>query len=265
MKEIIDEAVSFLVDQDIRGCLTGSCLLGYWEGQDIDIFCYDEQAFTKTLFMLKHNKMFQLIEPIEEWKFNQWVEKGNSSFKKLDLVTVKLKYNLSVDVNIIYKKNQTNIFSVLSNFDMDIISVGIDLQTKQYLDLSQSEESKIEEAKIAGLTIIPNTKYATWNKWNTSYYSPDIWTIRRLLNQFLRTIKYHSRSYVTDLVVLKYIELTDDLLNYTNIFNSLSFEDKLESIQINAAVLKQLFIKWLETHELNKEELDLLQQKIKEL
>ena len=40
MKEQINSAIEWIKTQDIEGCITGSCLLEYFEGQDIDVFCY---------------------------------------------------------------------------------------------------------------------------------------------------------------------------------------------------------------------------------
>ena len=74
---------------------------------------------------------------------------------------------------------------------MDIIAKGFDIETQQYLDLSEN---------------LPN-KQATWNKWNTNFYDPELWQISRILRQLERIIKYHKRGYNTDAVVHKYIDL----------------------------------------------------------
>jgi hypothetical protein len=248
MKDIINKAIDWLKEQDIDGCITGSALLDYYEGQDIDLFVYNESSFTKILYGMKHNPMFQLLEPIEQWKFKEWTNNKKSSLEKLGLITIKFKYNLAVDVNVIYKKKDTSIFNVISSFDLDIISKGYDIKTKQTLDLSQNDG-----------------KTAHWNKWNTSFYADDIWTISRLLRQFERCIKYHRRGYNTDLLVEKYIELLDKLIEYHNIFNSVNFDEKLVIMKANGKILKAILTLWLEKHELSDEELVLLQSKIKEL
>ena len=38
MRENIDQAVEWIKKQEVKGCITGSYLLGYFEGQDIDVF-----------------------------------------------------------------------------------------------------------------------------------------------------------------------------------------------------------------------------------
>ena len=45
MKEQVEAVVNWAKEQPIEGCITGSCLLGYFEGQDVDIFTYGEKIF----------------------------------------------------------------------------------------------------------------------------------------------------------------------------------------------------------------------------
>lgn len=251
MKKQINDALDYIKKQDINGCITGSVLLEIFpdSNQDIDVFVYDEASFNKLLYSMHFNSLFQLIEPIEQWKFEEWINKKQSSLKKLGLVTIKFKYNLSIDVNIIYKTKNKNVFDVISSFDLDIIAKGYDIQTKKYLDLSE------------GLS----DKKTSWNKWNTAFYAEDIWSISRLLRQFQRCIKYHKRGYDTDEVVLKYMELLNKLVEYENIFNSVNFKEKVKDIKANSIILKNIFELWLENHKLSEEEYALLEQKIKEL
>ena len=72
MKEQISNVIDFLKGTDVAGCITGSCLLGYFEGQDVDVFLYNEGAFNKLLYCLYYNPMFLIIEPLEQWKFDEW-------------------------------------------------------------------------------------------------------------------------------------------------------------------------------------------------
>ena len=192
MKEQINNAIKWVKEQPIRGCITGSCLLDYFPDQDIDVFTYDEKSFQKILFAMYHNDMFTILDPIENWKFQQYIDKPYDNFQKFGLTTIKFTYNTCVDVNVIVKKKAKDIFSVLSSFDLDIISKGYDIETKQYLDLSQGLPDKV----------------ATWNKWNTTYYSDEIWAMSRILRQLTRCFKYHKRGYNTDAIVLKYIEIS---------------------------------------------------------
>lgn len=249
MKEQINSAIEWLKEQPIKGCVTGSCLLDYYEGQDVDIFVYDEKSFNKLLFAMHHNPMFNILDPLELWKFNQYINVNDSTFYKFGLITIKFMYNTCIPVNIVLKKKCQDIFSVLSSFDIDIICKGWDIETKQYLDLSQKLEGKT----------------ATWNKWNTAFSSDEIWQISRILRQLERCFKYHKRGYNTDLVVIKYIELIDKLENYESIFNSENFNEKLKITKANITTVKQICQLWLQTHEITDEQIELLKVKIKQI
>lgn len=249
MEEITKEALDWAMSQsNIKGCISGSSLLNYFEGQDIDIFLYDEASFTKMLYAMYYNEMFTLVEPLEKWKFEEWTKGKKLGLDKIGIITIKMKYNLAVDVNIIYKKYASNIFSILSSFDLDIIARGYDLQTKEYLDLSKHDG---------------NT--AHWNKWNPAFYSENIWDIFKLLRQFERCIKYYRRGYNTDEVVLKYREMLHKLVEYESIFNSAQFTEKVKEMKKNAKIIDKIFSTWIDHHEMDDETFELLKEKIKSL
>jgi hypothetical protein len=250
MKEHFDKLITFLKEQDINGCITGSCLLEYFDGADVDVFTYDEAAFTKMIYSLYHNKMFLLLDPMEQWKFKDWTENPHrGSLKKLGLISIKFKYNMLIDVNIIFKEKNHSIFDVLSSFDMDIISVGYDLKTKKTLDLSENNGKKI----------------ATWNKWNKSFYNPNIWAVSRILRQFSRVIKYHKRGYNTDDMTRKYIEILEGMIEYENIFSSDKMDEKVANVKTNSKILITILKQWLETHSITDEEVKLIESTIKNL
>ena len=249
MKEQINDAINWIKEQPVKGCITGSCLLDYFEGQDIDCFVYDEKSFNKLLFAMHHNPMFTILDPLEKWKFEQYINKNNSTFYKFGLITIKFNYNTCVEINVILKKKAKDIFSVLSSFDLDIICKGYDIETKQYLDLSEN---------------FPGKK-ATWNKWNTTYYSDEIWAISRVLRQLNRCFKYHKRGYDTDDIVRKYLELLEKLQKYESIFSADTFNEKLKVTQANTFVVKQLCEIWLETHKITDEQMQILESKTKEI
>ena len=249
MKEQINNVIEWVKKQPIKGCITGSCLLDYFEGQDVDVFVYDEKSFNKLLFAMHHSKMFTQLDKLEEWKFQQYINKNDSTFFKFGLITIKFDYNTCVPVNVILKKRCKDIFSVISSFDLDVICKGYDIQTKQYLNLSEN---------------LPDKK-VTWNKWNTVYYSDEVWAISRILRQLTRCFKYHHRGYNTDEVVKKYIELLDRLQNFESIFNSQKFNEKLKTTQENTLIVKKLCELWLETHTITEVQIEIMNQKIREI
>jgi hypothetical protein len=248
MKNQIQESIKWIKEQPIKGCITGSCLLDYFEGQDVDVFVYDEKSFIKLLFAMHHNDMFTQLDPLEKWKFEQYINKNDSTFFKFGLITIKFDYNTCIPINIIFKKKCQDIFSVLSSFDLDIICKGYDIETKQELDLSEG-----------------GGKVATWNKWNTAFYSEEIWKISRILRQLERCFKYHKRGYNTDALTLKYIELLEKLQVFESIFSSENFNEKLKVTKANTLIVKQICEVWLRTHEITEEQIELVKLKIKEI
>lgn len=254
MKEQIDNALEIIKGLDLDGCVTGSCLLGYFPKQDIDVFVYNENAFTKAVYALHYNPLFLLLDPIEQWKFKEWTEKDHKqSYKKFGLVSIKFTYNTCIEVNIIYKNNMRTPFDVLASFDLDILCKAYDLKSKNLLDLTNPSYNSI-------------TKTVSWNKWNKSFMEPNIWSLGRILRQFERVVKYHNRGFNTDLVTMKYKEIITDCMNYNNIFKSDKVDEKVDTTKTQGLILIQIIDTWLETHEeLSPETLELLNRTIKSL
>lgn len=203
MREQIENAINIIKELDVQGCITGSCLLDYYEGQDVDIFVYSETDLNQLLFFMLYTPMFQILDPLEKHKFEEYTKKGKSSLQKLGLITIKFKYNLCVDINIVYKKNKNSIFDVLTSFDLDIISQGYDIKTGRTLSLRET----------TGMN-------GTWNRWNKSFYSPDMWDTKRILRQFDRIIKYTNRGYNLSSVTDKYIEIVEEMLQIENFYKT---------------------------------------------
>ena len=238
MKLQIEGAINWIKKQNVRGCITGSALLDYFEGQDIDLFVYDESSFNKLLFFMHYNPMFTILDKLELHKFNEYIDSNKSSLEKIGLITIKFKYNLCVDVNIVFKKHNKNCFDVISSFDLDIIASAYDIKTKKTISLRESE----------GLT-------GTWNRWNNSFYKTNFWNVKRLLRQFERIIKYTDRGYDLSSVTDKYIELVEEILRTENYYKtekgSKFFNDTLEQFDL---VLKILNV-WKKDLKISPEEL----------
>ena len=186
--------------------------------------------------------MFLILDPLEQWKFDEFSKKGGSSLDKFGLISIKFKYNLSIDINIIFKKYNKNAFDVLSSFDLDIVATAYDIQTKQNLSLRENLGEKV----------------ATWNKWNRSFYTNDTWDTWRLLRQFERCIKYHKRGYDVTLVVDKYIEISERLLDKENVFKSDKGTAHYEKVVAETTIILEILKTWKETKEITKEELEIL-------
>ncbi len=225
MKEHINDAIKLLKEQDINGCITGSCLLDYFEGQDIDLFTYDKSSFTKILYYMFYNPMFTILDPLEKHKFEQFTTEDKSSLDTLGLITIKFKYNLLVDVNVIYKKFNKTCFDVVSNFDLDIVTAAYDIKTGKTISLRESRGFE-----------------GTWNRWNSSFYKIDFWGTKRLLRQFERVVKYTQRGYNLSSVTDKYISIVEEILNTDNIYKTEKgnkyHNDNIEQFEIVLKILQ---------------------------
>jgi len=225
MKEHINNAIELLKEQKVNGCITGSCLLDYFEGQDIDLFVYDKSSFNKLLFFMYYNPMFTILDPLEKHKFEDYTDNDKSSLKSIGLITIKFKYNLLVDVNVIYKEYHKNCFDVVSNFDMDIIATAYDIKTGKTLCLRETEDLN-----------------GTWNKWNTAFYKTDYWSIKRLLRQFERVVKYTQRGYDLSSVTDKYISIVEEILATENFYKTEKgtkfFNDTMEQFEVTLKILQ---------------------------
>jgi hypothetical protein len=213
--------------EKINACLAGSSMLGYKEGwnQDIDVFCYDEQSFTALLYFMHYNPIFNILDKLELHKFEDYTRNKKSSLESFGVISIKFMYNLCIPVNIVYKKFGTNIFNVLSSFDTDLIAQGYCLQTKQYLSLRKS----------TGMVV-------NWNVFNTSFYKSDYWSVKRLLRQFDRNIKYHERGYDLSQVTDKYISIVEEVINTENIYKTEKgnkyHNDSIEQFEVVLKILK---------------------------
>ena len=237
--------------EDIDGCITGSSMIGYMEGQkqDIDVFCYSQASFIKLLYTLHFNPMFLILDKVEQWKFSDYTKSAyNGSIKKFGLITIKMTYNLSVEVNIIFKEKANNIFSILASFDMSIICKAYDLKTKKYLDLS---EGTIE------------TKIVKWNRWNNSYYDVSPWSLSRICRQLTRVKKYQNRGFELTEMLLKYKEVINNMIFYENIFDSVKVAEKVDTIKHNGKILIEILDLWLEKGTITDKEEELLIQTVK--
>ena len=250
MKEQVDKLIDYIKTINVKACITGSVMLDYFEGADVDVFCYNEKSFTKLYYTLRLNPMFTILDKLELWKAQSFEERDFNNKKFGGVTTLKMYYNTVIPINIILKKDCNNIFSVLQSFDMNIISKGYSLETKEYLDLSNGSQI---------------TKIADINKWNTAFNSNEVWAVSRILRQLERCFKYHKRGYNTDLVILKYIELIDRLLEYESVFSSNNFNEGLKVTQDNALIVKKICEVWLDKHEITDEALVILKDKIKEI
>jgi len=228
MKEHFESAIDLLKKQQINGCITGSCMLEFNENwnQDIDLFVYDKASFTKILWFMYYNPMFNILDPLENHKFKDFVDNDKSSLEQLGLITIKFKYNLLIDVNVIFKKFHKTCFDVISNFDLDLTATAYDIKTGKTISLRET----------TGLE-------GTWNKWNPTMYQTEFWSTKRILRQFSRVVKYTERGYNLSSVTSKYISIVEEIISQENFYKSDKgkkyFDDSIEQFEQVLKILKE--------------------------
>ena len=218
LTEKINATIDMLKETDIDGCITGSSMLGMnfdvWaDAPDIDVFVYqaNQQLYAVDLLVLKHG--FVPLSKGEEWKIDRIRTRGMQ--KNSYLSTVKLVKD-EVIVNISYKANKTNMFMVLSSFDMSIIMIGYDIRKKVLLDLRCGWKNMIQED--------PNN---IWSE-STEVAVPnplrnqdvDMYGVEMWVRQFDRCIKYWNRGFDTRPMALFYIDSINRVIDDGALFTS---------------------------------------------
>jgi hypothetical protein len=133
---------------------------------------------------------------------------------------------------------------------MDLISVGYDTYLQKELNLSGDSHK---------------TKIASPNSWNPQFLNEEAWAISRVLRQLSRVFKYHKRGFNTDNMVHKYIELIDTMQKTQDIFKSVSYSETLKIRKKNTKIVKQICEVWLDTHEITDQQMEIINEKMKEI
>lgn len=249
MKQQIENAKNLLLSLPIQGAIAGSSMLDYFEDQDIDVFLYGKVAMEGALSMLAPISVNgKIIAPSqfgmtflsagEQEKYERFKNGNDLGLNKIGVVSIKLLYNTCVPVNLVLRKHTYTIYDVISNFDLDIISQGVDIYTGEFLSLR----------KTTGLD-------CTWNKYNPFFKEASAWNVKRFFRQFIRVIKYHNRGYNLDKVVAKYIELAQEFISKPDNFGtekSKAFKDAtVKEFEFAITILQD----WLDYHIIEDSEL----------
>jgi hypothetical protein len=244
MKEQFDNAIDIIKQQPIRGCITGSILLGFFpeRQQDVDVFVYDNSSFNFMFYKMYFSNQFVPLDEKEQKKIDRYIKGDDLGFYKIGVKSIKFLYNTCVPINLCIKKERggksrviDSAAQVLRSFDMDVVCQAYDILSKNTLDLTKDSLK---------------TGIVSWNTWNEDYYSENIWNSVRFFRQMERFIKYHGRVTYggvvlnTDLVAKKHIELIDKIQDYDNIHDN----ENVEKLKENTKIIKQVCIDWLNTH-----------------
>ena len=208
----IHETIDLLKQTDIYGCITGSSLLESdfddWDTPpDVDIFVFSQQALIHAVTLLTERYGFEPGSEMEKsakgeaWKIDRSITHGMQ--RNFPLSTIKLRRD-GVVVNVTYRKYQTSVLDILSNFDMSIIMRGYDIRKHLDVDLR-----KLIDAD--NMTAIPNP----FRDQDT-----DMYTVMQWIRQFDRVIKYWQRGFDTRPMARFYLKAIDDVLETGSIFDT---------------------------------------------
>lgn len=240
LTEKIKNAIEWICTTSIDGCVTGSAMLpdidfDVWESvPDVDIFCYSEASLIHAVTLLIDNgyepcgSSFATIQGEAEkirWLFTRGVKK-DSALSTVRLIKDGVKLNLS------FKKHQTSVIDVISNFDMSIIMIGKDIQSGYLLDLRGTDTSIAVPNPLRKVSPI----HSYW----------EVWTWVR---QFDRVIKYSNRGYDTLPMARFYLKLIEEFLTTGALFLTDENKKSYETWSADFIVVKEKIEKWIEERE----------------
>lgn len=245
LTEKIHETIQLLMESGINGCVTGSSMIpdadfDTWDSvPDVDLFVYTEAMLLRASDVLTLAYGFKELTDGEAWKYERVMNNGIQ--RNAPLSTLKFERD-GVVVNVTYKKGKTNLFSVLSSFDMSIIMVGMDIPTKVVLDLrkgwdgmlvSDPEHKWSDDVKKA----VPNPL----RKQDVDMYGAEMW-----IRQFDRVIKYWNRGFDTRPMAEFYIDLINGVIRKGMLFKTDKSERAYNEFITTYEPLRDKMVQWLD-------------------
>jgi hypothetical protein len=231
VNKAIAKAISDIKESGIYGCITGSTLTDsdfdtWTQVPDVDVFVYTEMAQVNAIDIMIHKYNCKPATKGEQWKIDRMIKHGNR--KDCALSTVKLVNKDGIIINISWKRNQTTVLDVISNFDMTIVMKGYDINTGTELDLTE----QFSEKNVAKPNPLRNQ--------DTELYNVDAW-----LRQFDRVIKYWDRGFDTRPMARFYIEMIDDVLDKGSLFTTSKAEAYFDEFARDKREVRQRIETWL--------------------
>ena len=246
LTEKIKATIELLKSEDINGCITGSSMLDAdfdtWDNvPDVDVFVYSDMQllYVADLLMFKHG--FELATSGEEWKFDRVINRGFQS--NAALTTMKVVKD-GVTVNITWKKNKTNIMSVLASFDQSCIMVGYDLKFHWGIDM-RTKDIKIFDDRDGKwsddpMKSVPNPM----REQDTDMYGTEQW-----VRQWDRVIKYWNRGIDTRPMAKFYIDLINKTIEKGQLFKSERSEMAYQEFLNMYEPLRDKMLEWYKDKE----------------
>lgn len=187
------------IPNQAKCCYTGQSILAYcpnptfgweevnsWPDQtDVDIFAYNKQTLA-SLVQRFIDVGWEPVSSTDEFKADRirfW-----EPSKKFSLQTVGLiKPDMPI-VNLTWRQDSDDVIATVKRFDMDYLMVGMDIHTRQFVDLRG-----------------PDHRIANVNRLNAKFDVTDV-DIMFWLRQFDRVPKGYARGIDTRPVAQQYLE-----------------------------------------------------------
>ena len=199
------DAILDTVPKGARCCYTGQSILAYcpnptfsweevnnWPDQtDVDIFVYNKPGLS-TLVQAFMDRGWEPASSIDEFKAERI--RFFDSPKKYNLQTVGLiKPDMPV-INLTWHNESNDVIATIKRFDMDYLMVGMDIRTKQFVDLRG-----------------PDHRVANVNHLNSKFDIDDV-DIMFWLRQFDRIPKGYARGVDTRPVAQQYLTWLEETI-----------------------------------------------------
>lgn len=234
--EMIQESLGMITERmqgEVAACITGSSLMeddfSLWESApDIDLFAYSPYAMVHAIDVIEYGLGGKPLNKGEAWKIARTRRYGANH--KSYVTTSKLVLPTGIVANVSYKKNQTQVVDVLSNFDMTIVMQGIDLLTGYRLDLRGDDRK----------TAVPNPLRPV----DSTLFGTQEW-----VRQFDRVIKYWNRGYDTRPMARFYVEMIDDSLSQGALFETEKAKSLYDQVSEEFVEIRSKIERWLKDKE----------------
>lgn len=247
MNESINDKMRATIDllksSGINGCITGSSMIpnvdfSTWQQvPDIDVFVYNEMQLLSASDLLMYKHGFELLDAGEEWKFNRISNFRDN--RKFPLSTIKMEKD-GVVVNITWKKEKTNIMSVLASFDMTSVMIGYDISFGWGIDM-RTKDIRVFDDVMGRWSDSPKVaKPNPMRKQDTDMYGTQMW-----VRQFDRVIKYWNRGIDTRPMAKFYIDLIQSTIDNGQLFATDKSSEAYQAFVNTYEPLRDKMVEWL--------------------
>jgi hypothetical protein len=204
-RENIDQILD-TIPKEARCCYTGQSILAYcpdptfsweevngWPDQtDVDIFAYNKQSLASLVQCFIDNG-WEPVSSIDQFKADRI--RFFEPLRKFKLQTVGLIKPDMPAVNLTWFEESTDVVTCVKRFDMDYLMVGMDVRTREYIDLRGH-----------------NHRVANVNRLNSKFDIDDV-DVMFWLRQFDRVPKGWARGIDTRPVARTYLGWLDETIS----------------------------------------------------